>query len=73
MFSYDFDTMVSDPSDPNTNSFSDDTEDKSQKNADPEIVGYFIIYYYFKKKYKKKDKFNKMLKFNYSLNKKVNP
>ncbi|XP_004299333.1 PREDICTED: two-component response regulator-like APRR1 [Fragaria vesca subsp. vesca] len=37
VLSYDFDTVVSDPSDPNTNSFSDDTEDKSQKNADPEI------------------------------------
>ncbi|KAK9926047.1 hypothetical protein M0R45_023301 [Rubus argutus] len=37
VFSYDFDMVVSDPSDPNTNSFSDDTEDKSHKSADPEI------------------------------------
>ncbi|XP_050375675.1 two-component response regulator-like APRR1 [Argentina anserina] len=38
VFSYDFDTVVSDPSDPNTNSFSEDTEDKSQKSADLESV-----------------------------------
>ncbi|XP_040366650.1 two-component response regulator-like APRR1 isoform X1 [Rosa chinensis] len=37
VFSYDFDTVVSDPSDPTTNSFSDDTEEKSQKSANPEI------------------------------------
>lgn len=45
VFSYDFDMVVSDPSDPNTNSFSDDTEDKSQKSADPEMVCYFILFF----------------------------
>lgn len=52
MFSYDFDTVVSDPSDPNTNSFSDDTEEKSQKSASPEIVCYFIVVFF--EKFKRK-------------------
>jgi hypothetical protein len=39
--------VVSDPSDPNTNSFSDDTEDKSHKSADPEKVRYFILSFFF--------------------------
>lgn len=37
---YDFDPVVSDPSDANTNSttlFSDDTDDKPRKTANPEI------------------------------------
>ena len=36
---YDFDPVASDPSDANTNSttlFSDDTDDRSRKNANPE-------------------------------------
>ncbi|CAK9138143.1 unnamed protein product [Ilex paraguariensis] len=40
ILSYDFDLVVSDPSDPNTNSttlFSDDTDDKSRKSANPEM------------------------------------
>lgn len=48
VFSFDFDMVVSDPSDPNTNSFSDDTEDKSHKSADPEIVCYFIFFIFLK-------------------------
>ena len=38
--SYDFDLAQSDPSDANTNSttlFSDDTDDKSRRNANPEL------------------------------------
>ena len=38
---YDFDMAASDPSDANTNSttlFSDDTDDKSRKSANPEMV-----------------------------------
>ena len=39
ILSYEFDLVASDPSDANTNSttlFSDDTDDKSRKNANPE-------------------------------------
>ena len=40
ILNYDFDVAASDPSDANTNSttlFSDDTDDKSRKSANPEM------------------------------------
>ncbi|KAG4392563.1 hypothetical protein GLYMA_04G166300v4 [Glycine max] len=50
ILNYDFDLVVSDPSDANTNSttlFSDDTDDKSKRSTNPEVGFFFQLWAFF--------------------------